>query len=422
MLAAPHRNHALLTEIVYGVLRHSRELQWYLHTCSNHPPKPLAQSILYTGLYQLLYLNHREEFAVVHETVQSAVHLGNPKLKGFINAILRRVLRERDALSNGLAKQSFAVRVSHPDHLISRWEQRFGKHDTERLCMLNNQRPMTVLRVAQNRISLEKLQEHLYHANIGFTPHPVRPKECLILTRGLAVQDVPGFTEGWFIVQDPATLSAVDLLDVQPGETVLDLCASPGGKTIAIAERMHKKKRRSTGTLLATDLHADRMPRLKENLTRMHATDVLLDQANAADPTELVSLLDRHNLSTVEKILLDVPCSNTGVIRRRPEVRYRVTQARLQQLCRNQRAILDSAASILRPHGRIVYSTCSIEIEENEGLIDHWLTDHPEFKKIQDKFMFPPNTQTDGAYVCVLEQQSVSNLNNSSFFGSIPFE
>lgn len=397
MLGTRHRNHALLTEIVYGTLRHTRELQWIIDACTERSPKPEALAILYAGLYQLLYLDQVDEFAVVNESVESAARLGWPKLKGLINAVLRRVLRDKDILLGQLAAQPLAVRISHPDHLVSRWQASFGTEPTESLCNWNNQRPTTTLRVACNRIPLGTFQEHLQKAGIVAMPHPARPDECLVLPRGTAVPDVPGFEQGWFIVQDPSTLAAVDLLDPQPEETILDLCASPGGKTVAIAERMG-----DTGTLVATDMHADRMPRLKENLARMQASRVRIDQVNAADPNDLAALRKRHALQTVDGILIDAPCSNTGVIQRRPDARYRVTRKRLLQLARLQRSILTSAASLLSSGSRMVYSTCSLEKEENEGLIDAWLAENPSLRKRQEVHLVPPNSQTDGAYACVL--------------------
>jgi len=196
-------------------------------------------------------------------------------------------------------------------------------------------------------------------------------------------------------IHDPATAMAVDLLDPQPGERVLDACASPGGKTALIADRTG-----SAGHIVACDVHADRIALLQDTLTRLKLPDVEVVKAD----------LRKHGLpepliqEPFDGILLDVPCSNTGVLRRRPDARWRFDPDRLGRTVALQRALLDRMAALLTPGGRLVYSTCSLEPEENEEQIAQWLQEHPEFRQRESRSCFPPETQTDGAFAAVLER------------------
>jgi 16S rRNA (cytosine967-C5)-methyltransferase len=214
-----------------------------------------------------------------------------------------------------------------------------------------------------------------------------------VLAHGSRVPDLPGFTEGWFSVQDPSTAVAPALLDPGPGQRVLDACAAPGGKTFVLAERM-----RGRGTLWAADVSPGRLRRLEENLKRMGLEWVQVRRADAASP-----LLGRMcGGEGFDRILLDVPCSTTGVLRRRPDARWRFSPERLNQLTRIQQAMLNNAATLLRPGGRLVYSTCSLEPEEGTELVRAWLRGRPEFRLLEERSLFPPDTQTDGVYAAAL--------------------
>jgi len=214
---------------------------------------------------------------------------------------------------------------------------------------------------------------------------------CFTLAHGVRVVDLPGYAEGHFMVIDPAAIQAVELLDPQPGDHVLDACAAPGGKTALIAERLRLK-----GQLVAMDLRADRLPRLRENLERLGcAAFVKVVQGDARR-------LRPESFGRFDRILLDVPCSNTGVIRRKPDVRWRFSKAGLTRLGVTQQALLERAAGLVKRGGCIVYSTCSLEPEENETLISAWLKSHPEFCLQNSCQSFSPTSGQDGAYAVLL--------------------
>jgi 16S rRNA (cytosine967-C5)-methyltransferase len=223
---------------------------------------------------------------------------------------------------------------------------------------------------------------------IAGEPHPFAPDRFLILPRGVSVTGLPGFDEGWFYVQDPSTSVAPSLLNPRPGETVPDACAAPGGKTMQLAELM-----RGQGTLVAMDPSADRLKPLRENIARLKWNFIRIVEGD---------LTQEKPSTRFNAILLDVPCTNTGVIRRRPDARWRFSPKRLRAACDKQTAMLDAAAACLEAGGRIVYSTCSLELEENEGQVDRWLARHAEFKLANSKKLFPPESGTDGAYAALL--------------------
>ncbi|MDA0577982.1 MAG: 16S rRNA (cytosine(967)-C(5))-methyltransferase RsmB [Verrucomicrobia bacterium] len=394
MLEAVSSDRAFLMEVVYGVVRHHRSLVWILDAYMDHPPEPAVRACLLVGAYQLVFMDNVPAHAAVNECVEAARAVGGPRVTGFVNSVLRRVAEQAGTIRTSLAKQPLGVRASFPDALLTRWTSHFGPARTEALCLWHNTRPRTVLRVDRRRTSVPDLLARLRAAGMAGEPHSFRPEHCITLSTGTAIPDVPGYAEGFWMAQDPATLRAVELLAPQPGDRVLDACAAPGGKAMCIAEALDGK-----GELVALDLHADRMEPLRQNAARMRAP-LRIVQADARDPA-----LPAHvGAQPFDRILADVPCTNTGVLRRRPDARWRFTVARLNALRRIQAAILDNLARLLKPGGAMVYSTCSLEPEENERVIRGWLAQHPEFRQVRSEFLFPPESQTDGAFAALLKK------------------
>jgi len=382
-------------EMVYGTIKARRRLEWVLRRVVRHLPPPPLRAVLLVGLYQLLDLAEVASYAAVNETVTAARERCGRKSAGFVNAVLRNTLRQREALLAALGKQALGIRESHPDLLVERWTRRFGAAETERLCRWNNLAAETIIRVNRARIGPAEFCQRLADAGIRVRPHPFDPDRCVVLPRGVRVDQLPGFAEGWFAVQDPSTLVAVDLLAPRPGERVLDACAAPGGKTLAIAEQMAGR-----GVLVAADAEAERLARLRENLARLGADWVQVLQRDATLP------VPERASELFDAVLLDAPCTNTGVLRRRPDARWRFSTARLAELRALQRRILKATAPLVRPGGRLVYSTCSLEREENEGLITSWLRHRPDFALIRERHLFPPVAGVDGGYVALLRRRA----------------
>ena len=393
---------AFVMELVYGVIRWHRPLLRIRSKFARRKPAQSLDAFLLVGLYQLLFLDNVQEYAAVNETVEAAKRQLGAGAGKFVNAILRRVQAAgRDEIMKGLVEAPAAIRLSHPDLLFTRWRERWGEEKTVALCEWNNGRPDVVVRVNPAKISLEDCAAAFAKAGLEAAPHAFDPKRFLVLPRGAHVAQVPGFKEGWFYVQDPSTSVAVDLLAPRPGERVLDACAAPGGKMSMMAERMAGE-----GTMVAMDVADERLAHLRDNLQRLGWSRVHVVQGHAAKPAAVCDTLSRRGTEPCfDAILLDVPCTNTGVLRRRPDARWRFSARRLEKACQMQRAILSGAASLLAPGGRMVYSTCSVEDEENEAQIRAWLSAHAGFECIQTRFLFPPDSGTDGAFAALLQKR-----------------
>jgi 16S rRNA (cytosine967-C5)-methyltransferase len=394
-LAKIEQDNAFVMEVVNGVVRNRNILQWLEQGMVAKEPEPFFKAVLYVGLYQLLFMDNVEEYAAINETVDAAK--GRPGGHGnanMVNAVLRRAQREADQIFDELKRQPDDIRLSHPDFLLERWRRQFGEIEARKLAEWNNRRPETILRVESSVISSAEFLAKLAEAGIDLELHPFSDREKFyILPRGLAVHKLPGYAEGWFTVQDPATSICIDLMRPFPGETVLDACAAPGGKTAMLASRM-----KGEGELVAMDLHDDRIAVLRENMDRLDLGWVEVVQGDARKPKNVLG--DRR----FSAILLDVPCLNTGVLRRRIDARWRVNTNRIKAITEIQYDLLSACAELLKENGRIVYSTCSLEPEENEDLVARWVREHPGFSKVKAKKAFPPKTGTDGAFAAVIRR------------------
>jgi 16S rRNA (cytosine967-C5)-methyltransferase len=396
-LARLEHDHAFVLEVVNGVVRNRNIFQWLENQWLKSPPQPFFQAVLEVGLYQMLFMDSVEQYAAISETVEAAKGRpggdGNAKM---INAVLRRAQREKELVLKELQRQPAFIRLSHPKFLMDRWVAAYGEADAIMLAEWNNEPPTTILRVEQSAVDALEFIDRLRADGIEPLIHPYSDKEIfLVLPRGVAVRKVPGYEEGWFTVQDPATSVAVDLLAPRPGEAVLDACAAPGGKAAMLAGRMEG----GMGKLVAMDKHEDRLDVLRENQKRLKLDWIEIVKGDARHPE--TSLGDRR----FDAILLDVPCTNTGVLRRRADARWRVDADRLASITTVQTQILDACARMLKEKGRIVYSTCSLETEENEELVSRWVRDNPGFRLGKMEKAFPPESGTDGAFAALIRKK-----------------
>jgi 16S rRNA (cytosine967-C5)-methyltransferase len=318
--------------------------------------------------------------AAVNESVNLAEHA-----RGLVNAILRRAVREQGELEAALAAAGPGVAWSHPDFLVERWEAQFGREATLALLEWNNTPAEVFVRANTLKVTRGELLRSAPAAEAGGA-HPL----------ALRVRHIPAswLAEGLCYVQDPSTLLACDLLAPQAGELVLDACAAPGGKTTYLAALM-----RNEGRLVACDLYESRVLRLRENLRRLGVRNArtLVHDCMTAEPPAGVAEFDR--------ILVDAPCSNTGVIRRRVDVRWRLTDEDFVRMPAQQLALLRRAAALLRPGGTLVYSTCSLEPEENEQLVERALAEIPGLRFLESRRTLPFADAIDGAYAAKLTRE-----------------
>ncbi len=369
---------ALLNAIVLGVLRNLRLLDHWIGELRKGKLDDETRDILRVGLCQLLILQ-LPDHAAVFETVE----LGKSGARGLINAVMRRAASSKKKLFD-LDSLPPEVLYSHPDWLYKRWRKSFGKQDAITLMAFNNEPAPVYARVNPLAGPVELP-----------APPTTEDGEIEELPEGFIRIEgqVPGelLKKGAIYIQDPATRHSVDLLDPRPGERILDACAAPGGKAFLIAAAQ-----RGAASLTCTDSNEKRLPRLKENLERLHCGDALIEVHDWATPAP-----EKWHRA-FDAILLDVPCSNTGVFRRRVDVRWRLRNSDIIELTKLQRSIIENALPCLKPGGRIVYSTCSIESEENESLIAALLADHPELELAGFRQALPHRDGTDGAYAALL--------------------
>lgn len=396
LIASVESDRAFVMEMVYGVVKWKRLIEWVARECSGRTPDNAVMPFLLVGLYQVLLLDTVSDYAAVHETVEAVKSLRRNAAAGFVNAVLRRALRDKARLQEAIKALPAGIRESHPEILVDRWTRQYGEKGTLSLLQWNNRRPNIVIVPNRLKTSAADFLKTLRAAGVEAAPHPFRPDECIVLPHGDAVQDLPGYAEGLFSVQDPSTLSAVDLLDPRPGERILDACAAPGGKSILAAERMG-----NSGHIVAMDVHDDRLAAVKDNVRRLGLASVHPARGDASDEKDVKAAAGEK---LFDRILLDVPCSNTGVLQRRPDARWRFSMKQLSGLVRLQRTLLDTVSRFLKPGGILVYSTCSLEPEESETLTAAWLREHPDFQSVRTVRLFPPSSGTDGVFAHALRR------------------
>ncbi len=408
---------ALSRELVAGVERRRGTLDAVIAAYVPRPRFPRdLRTLLRLGFYQLLFLDRVPAHAAVDETVGLARARRGVRQAGFVNAVLRGALRELEAGSSGggsgdprrafevgprrfrfgrdvfpdpsadLADHLAAVH-SHPRALVERWIACFGEAGAKAIFEADNRVPPLTVRVNRMRTTRERLLRELqglgFEAKAGVHPLAVRVDPG---ARGLV--DSEPFRAGRFTVQDETAMEAVSLLDLRPGERVLDLCAAPGGKATQIAEALDDE-----AEVLACDVSEDRLARLRENAARLGLRSIrpILRARDSRNPPA----------QDVDRILVDAPCSNTGVLARRPEARWRFTPANLRAVTRLQAECLRAGLRALRPGGRLVYSTCALEPEENGDLVRQVLRSVKRVEVLEERFR-PPGPDHDGGYAAAL--------------------
>ncbi|MGA3267641.1 MAG: 16S rRNA (cytosine(967)-C(5))-methyltransferase RsmB [Verrucomicrobiota bacterium] len=415
----------LCRELVAGVVRWQATLDWLIaRKTEGRKQKPLLQELLRLGLYQIFWLDRIPPHAAVNETVELARLNGFGARAGFVNALLRAYLREAEPTRRRLAELRIsdpAAGFSHPRWLVEKWRKLFGDDRARQLLEWNNQPPRTFARV--NRLKFDS-PSGSQRAPAHQSSHDVRdvlppgPAEILGHTGDLLARwrqenvqydlvrrdwleenlvfeltshpplaSLPSFQDGGFYLQDPGTLLAPALLGAQPGESILDFCAAPGGKTTYLAQMM-----RNRGRIVAQDVSKERLKLIEENCRRLGVTCVEL----------VLHSTPGRPASTFDRILVDAPCSNTGVMRRRLDLRWRIRPDEISRLQRTQLQLLRQAAAALKPGGVIVYSTCSLEPEENSEVVKSFLAEPGGFELGQERTLLPFSDGVDGAYVARL--------------------
>ncbi len=367
---------AFALELFYGVLRNLTLLDFWIGCLRASRVESGLRDILRLGLYQLLLLK-TPEHAAVHETVELTLK----RQRTIINAILRAATRQRSDLLTRAEAQPLFVRTSHPQLLVERWQRHFGAEHAETLCEWNNLPAPVYARVNLLRIErTEFLQTYPKSRPIADNPNFVE------------VSSLPSdaLERGHCYIQDPSTTIACHLLDPKPGERILDACAAPGGKTGYVAQLME-----NAGTIVACDRDPERLEILKKNMARLGVSIVHIlrhDWSRGHVPSAITSS------APFDGILLDAPCTNTGVMRRRVDLRWRLRRTDFDRMHRRQIEIVRALIPLLKPNGALVYSTCSLEPEENEKVVRRILIETPPLRLEAERDSLPFRDGFDGAY------------------------
>ncbi len=388
----PPPDRRLLTELVYGISRRQRTLDALVQQLSTRKGQrqPLdLRIVLHMGLYQLRYLNHIPPSAAVNTTVDLAKRVGLGGLAGLVNGILRQYIRltevpqsedenldpEAEDLGCGVDPlvlpadpvHCLGVLYSYPDWIIQVWLRQTKLAQVERLCAWMNLPPHIDLRINPLRTDLKTVEAAMQAAGIAVSRVPHLPWALRLDEPGGAVQQLPGYAEGWWMVQDASAQLVGYLVDPQPGERVVDACAAPGGKTVHLAELMGDR-----GVIEACDRTSSRLHKLHQNAKRLGIQSIQACLGDSRAMPQFVGQCDR--------VLIDAPCSGLGTLHRHADARWRQTPATVTELAQLQRELLESVATWVKPKGVLVYSTCTLHPTENEELIRYFLAQHPSWQ------------------------------------------
>ncbi|NPV27719.1 MAG: 16S rRNA (cytosine(967)-C(5))-methyltransferase RsmB [Firmicutes bacterium] len=363
----------LMTELVYGVVRSLNTLDWVLEQFLRQKLvklTPWIRNILRLGVYQLIFLSKIPPGAAVNESVKLARRYGHAGTVRLVNGVLRNISRGLNNLpwpnQNEDPIAYLAIRHSHPSWLVERWLTRLGFTETEALCQANNQAAGISIRCNTLRLSPAELTQVLQQEGVKVEASNLIP-EGLKIGDFSSIVELKSFEQGFFQVQDESSMLVSYVVRPTPGSLVIDACSAPGGKTTHLAQFMQNQ-----GRILAFDVHPHKLGLVEKNCQRLGITNVVVQTGDARElPVEFNGKADF--------VLVDAPCSGLGVLRRRPDARWRKEPTQIAELAKIQQQILDRVAECVRPGGVLVYSTCTTEPEENQGQIQAFLCRHPEF-------------------------------------------
>jgi 16S rRNA (cytosine967-C5)-methyltransferase len=378
----------LITEIVYGTVKYRARLDWIIKKMVKKVEKleKGPRILLRLSFYQLLFMDKIPPFAVTNEAVKLAKKYFHSGVASLINGVLRNYLRNSEKVVWPDAEQSpleyLEVFYSHPQWMLKRWLERYGWEKTIKICQYNNTPAELWIRTNTLKCSREELMIKLQEEGCVATPS-LRVPEGVLLQSAPSLASLPSFQEGLFTVQDESSMLVAHILNPRPQQIVLDVCAGPGGKTTHLAQLM-----KNQGEILACDVHEHRRRLIEENAKRL---GIKIIKTQLLDATRIAQELKGH----YKLVLVDAPCSGLGVLRRRPDARWRKQEKEIKELARLQVQILASVYHLLAPGGRLVYSTCTIEPEENVEVIDKFIAAHADIVSFDLTPYFPYRPSTE---------------------------
>jgi 16S rRNA (cytosine967-C5)-methyltransferase len=439
-----------VTDLIFGALRNLAAIDMVIAKFTDCPIERIQTNVLNiirTGAYELIYSPATPDYSIVNEAVKNAkalTRLGgagrsrkSDKQVGFVNAALRQIARhitsrqaplveaisqrtlpqtpttgcefDTDILPDSPKRQRgepdkktspadyLCAAFSLPKWLVTNWLDEYGTDSARQICFASNRRPSIYIRPNVLKTTTQKLAEKLRQENIDCE---ILEGTMIKLKSPRDVTELPGFAQGEFSVQDITATQAIKLLKPQPGWRILDLCAAPGTKTTQLAEATGNK-----AEIIATDIDSERLKMVNENISRLGLNSVkIFAYEELFHKSEIESRKSKFTIDPIDCVLLDVPCSNTGVLAKRIEVRYRITPKAIKALAETQAELLKTATSILKPNGKICYSTCSIQKQENQQLVAEFLKKNPDFELESEKLILPSaeSPDCDGGYTAII--------------------
>jgi 16S rRNA (cytosine967-C5)-methyltransferase len=397
----PDTDRRLVTELVYGCTRRQRTLDAFIDQLgkkkSHQQPKDL-RTILHLGLYQLCFQERIPESAAVNTTVQLAKENGFSGLTGFVNGLLRQYIRlenkgDKVCVQSSDPTERLGILYSFPNWMIQVWLEQFGLEQTEHLCLWMNKTPAIDLRINLLCTSLEQVEAALTSAGVASQRLPHLPQALRLMSNAGPIQNLPGYNEGWWTVQDSSAQLVSHLLDPQPGEVVIDACAAPGGKTTHIAELM-----KDEGKIFGYDRTPSRLKKLQENAQRLKLKSIEICTGDSRNMPQFQN--------TAHRVLLDAPCSGLGTLHRHADARWRQTPETVEELSVLQKQLISHTSTFVKQDGVLVYSTCTLHPKENEEVVSSFLAENPNWEIEPPSADSPASTySTPQGWIKVLPHQ-----------------
>lgn len=385
---------ALLYEIVHGVTRWLGRIDWILNGFYKGQFSkciPNVKNAMRVALYQILFLDKVPDYAAVNEAVDFVKKIQGQKSADLTNAVLRNIIRSKDTIRYPEPTDDiiayYSAFYSHPTWMVKRWVNRYGNTETEKLLIANNNKPLLTLRINKLKTNSDEFKSLLDSVGLKYSDYRYLP-EFIRMTSLSNITDWDYFHKGYFSVQDESTGFPIKLLDAKPGMRVLDLCAAPGGKTAFIAEIMQ-----NTGEIIALDRFESRLKILIKNLDRLHVTNVKTIAVDANDFIDPVGF---------DRILVDAPCSGLGTLTKKPDIKWKRYLGDIRKIVNIQLDLLKKGASFLKVGGILVYSTCTIEPEENDDIVKQFLSENPNFSIVNINEIVPGELINENGFIQIL--------------------
>jgi 16S rRNA (cytosine967-C5)-methyltransferase len=367
----PVKDIGLLTELTYGTLQRKMTLAYFIKPFLRNASKieSWVMNLLMLTLYQMMYLDKIPDRAAIYEAVEIAKKRGHKGISSMVNGVLRSIQREGlpDLTEIADPVQRISIETSHPEWIVRKWVDQFGFEKTKKMCEINLTAPVQTARVNMVKTTREECMARLEEEGFMVEKSPIIHEAIRALKGNLASSSV--FKEGLMTIQDESSMLVAYALNAGENESILDACAAPGGKSTHIAEKMN-----NTGEVISLDLHEHKVKLIQENADRLGLDNI---QARSMDSRKI---REHYQIESFDKILLDAPCSGLGVMRRKPDMKYTKKEQDLIQLSSIQKDLLKSVSPLLKKSGVLVYSTCTVDKEENENTIKVFLEENPQFE------------------------------------------